>query len=150
MIYEKCSRIRASADTVFAFHELPDALSRLQPPWQKTEIIELPASLEVGARAHLRVRLAPFVWQTIEAVHVEYDPPRMFADKMLRGPFPRWLHKHIVEPVSATECRLIDRIDFELPLGVLGNTFGPPIARWQLNTLFNFRHEVTRKYCEAQ
>ncbi len=63
MRFVKESVIAASAERVFAFHEAPDAFERLQPPWQKTEIVQPPTSLEVGTRVELRIRLGPF-WQT--------------------------------------------------------------------------------------
>jgi hypothetical protein len=143
----KESVFAASAATVFAFHERPDAFERLQPPWQTTEIVTPPASLRVGTRVVLRVKLGP-LWQTIEAEHVAYEPGRMFADRMVRGPFAKWLHRHEVTPVGEDRCRLTDDIEYELPLGVLGRVFGAPFARRELEKLFAFRHEVTRAACE--
>jgi ligand-binding SRPBCC domain-containing protein len=143
----KESVIKASADRVFAFHEAPDAFQRLQPPWQKTEIVQPPASLEVGTRVILRAKLGPF-WQTIVAEHVAYEPGRMFADRMIQGPFPKWLHKHVVTPKSKGECLLTDDIEYELPLGILGRIFGGWFARRNFERLFAFRHEVTRVACE--
>lgn len=49
------SKIAASAAAVFRFHERPDAFERLQPPWQSTEILLAPTSLEVGTEVILRV-----------------------------------------------------------------------------------------------
>ena len=97
MRFVKDSPIAASAETVFAFHERPDAFARLQPPWQRSEIITPPRSLAVGTRVVLRTKVGPF-WQTIEAEHVAYEPGKMFADRMTKGPFAYWLHRHIVTP----------------------------------------------------
>lgn len=148
MRFVKESRFAASAETVFAFHEAKDAFERLQPPWQKTEIVIPPSSLAVGTRVVLRTKVGP-IWQTIEAEHVAYEPGRMFADKMIRGPFASWLHKHIVTPVGPLECTLTDEIEYELPLGALGRLFGGAFARRELERLFTFRHEVTRQACEG-
>lgn len=147
MRFTRESVIRASAEKVFAFHERPDAFALLQPPWATTEIIQPPSSLEVGTRVILRTGLGPFM-QTIEAEHVAYEPGRMFADRMVRGPFASWLHRHVVTPKGPNESVLTDDIEYELPLGVLGRVFGGPIAQWQLGRLFDFRHEVTRRECE--
>ena len=148
MQFVKTSVIHASAKTVFAFHEAPDAFARLQPPWQKSEIIQPPTSLAVGTIVVLRTKIGPF-WQTIEAEHVEYEPGVMFADRMNRGPFAKWLHRHIVTPRGPDECTLTDQIEYELPLGALGRLFGAGIAKRQLEKLFEYRHEVTRKACET-
>lgn len=141
------SVIAASAARVFAFHEAPDAFAKLQPPWQTTEIIQPPRSLEVGTRVILRTKVGP-IWQTIEAEHVAYEPGHMFADRMTRGPFASWLHRHIVTPLGPDTCRLTDDVTYELPLGVLGRTFGGWFARRELERLFAYRHRVTRAACE--
>ena len=70
------------------------------------------------------------------AEHVEYEPGRMFADRLVKGPFKKWLHRHVVTPRGANECVLTDDIEYELPLGVLGRTFGGAFARKNLERLF--------------
>ena len=149
MRFKKKSIIKASAERVFAFHEEPDAFERLQPPWQKSEVIQPPTSLEVGTRVILRVKVGPF-WQKMVAEHVEYEPGKMFADRLVKGPFKSWLHRHIVEPRGETECVLTDDISYELPLGVLGQTFGGAFARKNLERLFDYRHQVTKEACETE
>lgn len=141
------SLIQAPADVVFAFHEAPDAFERLQPPWQTTQILQPPSSLEVGTRVVLKVKLGP-LWQTVEAEHIGYEPGRSFTDRMVRGPFRRWVHHHVVEPEGEQACRLIDDIDYQLPLPPLGDLFGGLFARRELRRLFEYRHRVTRDACE--
>lgn len=51
---------------------------------------------------------------------VEYDPPHFFVDQQQRGPFKRFRHEHRFESASDGITVMIDRIDFEAPLGVLG------------------------------
>lgn len=150
MRFVKESSIAASAERVFAFHEEPDAFERLQPPWQTVEILQPPKSLEVGTRVVLRLKLGPLpVWQTLVAEHVDYEPGRRFADRMIEGPFASWRHEHIVKPDGPDRCVLIDDIEFELPLGALGRWLGGPIARRMLDRMFEYRHDVTRRACEA-
>ena len=148
MHFVKESRIAASAAVVFAFHEAPDAFARLLPPWQTSEIIQPPTSLAVGTRVVLRTKVGP-IWQTIEAEHVEYEAGKMFADRMNKGPFARWLHRHIITPDGPNACTLTDDITYELPLGVLGRVFGGAFAKHELKRLFEYRHRVTREACEA-
>jgi ligand-binding SRPBCC domain-containing protein len=148
MRFKKESVIKASAERVFAFHEAPDAFERLQPPWQKSEVVQPPTSLEVGTQVILRVKVGPF-WQTLVAEHVEYEPGKMFADRLVEGPFAQWLHRHIVTPRGPDECVLTDDIEYELPLGVLGRAFGGWFAQRNLERLFEYRHQVTRDACET-
>lgn len=142
------SVIAAPAAAVFAFHERPDALQLLTPPWQKTEIIQPPRSLAVGTRVILKTKIGP-LWQTMEAEHVEYEHGVMFADRVVRGPFRSWLHRHIITPIDARSSTLRDDIEYELPLGAVGRLFGGAFARRELDRLFTYRHEVTRRECES-
>lgn len=148
MRFVKESVIHASAARVFAFHEEKDAFARLQPPWQETEILQPPASLEVGTRVILRVKVGPF-WQRMVAEHVAYEPGKMFADQLVEGPFAKWHHQHIVTPLDEERCVLRDEIDYELPFGTLGRVFGRALAQRQLERLFAYRHRVTREACES-
>lgn len=148
MRFTKASPIAASAAAVFAFHERADALERLQPPWQTTDIIQPPSSLEVGTEVVLRVRVGP-LWRRIVATHVAYEPGEMFADRMVEGPFSAWYHEHRVTPTGDTSCVLTDDIEYELPFGFLGRWVGAKFALRQLERLFDYRHEVTRAACEG-
>jgi ligand-binding SRPBCC domain-containing protein len=144
------SIIRAPVRRVFGFHEAPDAFARLLPPWQPAEVIQPPASLEVGTVVIVRMRLAPLVWVKLVAEHVGYEKDHFFIDRQREGPFAAWRHRHLFEPVdggAATE--LTDEITYALPLGPLGQLGGGWFARRQLDRLFRFRHEVTRRACEG-
>jgi len=145
--FVKESQFHASAAAVFGFHERPDAFALLTPPWQKTEIIQPPTSLAVGTRVRLRTRVGP-IWQNIEAEHVAYEPGRSFTDTMVKGPFAYWLHKHVVTPDGPDSSTLRDEIDYELPLGLLGRVGGSWFARRSLQKLFEYRHDITRRYVE--
>ena len=145
--FKKTSRIQASAEKVFAFHEAPDAFEKLQPPWQTTQIVQPPTSLAVGTKVVVRVKVGP-LWQTIIAEHIAYEAGRMFADRMVKGPFAKWVHEHIVTPDGPNACLLTDDINYALPMGPLGAWAGGWYARHTLERMFEFRHEVTRTACE--
>jgi ligand-binding SRPBCC domain-containing protein len=68
---------------------------------------------------------------------------------MVRGPFPKWLHQHVVTPEGPDACLLTDDIELELPFGTAGRVVGEPIARRALERLFTYRHGVTRRICEG-
>ena len=57
MKFTKESVIRAAPERVFAFHELPDALARLTPPWESARVLSAAPSLRVGERAVVEARL---------------------------------------------------------------------------------------------
>jgi len=146
-VFEKRTRIAAPPEAVFAFHERPDALSRLLPPWENAQIIERTGGLETGARTVLEAKIGP-IKQRMVAVHTAYEKGRMFQDSMIEGPFARWVHTHLMEPDGEGGTWLIDRIEYELPLGLLGRIGGGWFARRKIERMFEFRHEVTKKACE--
>src|SRR5918998_261722 len=86
MRFVKESVIRARPERVFAFHELPDALRRLTPPWERARVVEHAGSLRVGARAIVETRLFGVVPVRWVARHTAYDPPHMFEDVQVSGP----------------------------------------------------------------
>ena len=137
------SIIPASVERVFAFHESPDALERLTPPWQPARVLHKDAGLQVGARVELLVPLGPFKakWS---ARHTHYEKNRLFVDVQDSGPFRRWVHRHEFEAIDGNTTRLTDRIEFSLPGGPLVDFFGAWFARIQLRRMFAYRHQATR------
>jgi ligand-binding SRPBCC domain-containing protein len=146
--YEKRTLIDAPAEAVFAFHERPDALEQLTPPWEPVRIVErVGQGLEAGVRVTLEMRLGPVPLRWV-AEHVAYDPPRMFKDVARSGPFRRWEHEHRVEP-AGKGAWLVDRVEYELPLEPLGRVAGFLVRR-RLERMFAYRHDVTKRACEAK
>jgi len=58
-VFSKSSVIQASARDVFAWHQLPDAIKKLIPPWEKVTVERPPASLGDGALAVLVLHVGP-------------------------------------------------------------------------------------------
>jgi len=147
MRFVKESIIQASPGRVFAFHQLPDALRRLTPPWEGTQVIEQSQSLQVGQRTTVRLRLFGVVPMLCVSEHTKFDPPRMFEDRMLSGPFQKWVHQHwVIEAESGTILR--DEVEYEPPFPPIGRLLASVLVVPRLNRLFRYRHEVTRAWCE--
>ncbi|MDX6382835.1 MAG: hypothetical protein QOK48_408 [Blastocatellia bacterium] len=148
MRYTKESLIHASPERVFAFHEQPDALKLLTPPWESSRVIQSARISEIGSRAIIETRLFGFRLQWI-AEHTAYDPPHAFEDIQIKGPFRSWRHRHIIEP-HRDGARLRDQIDYLAPLGFLGRVVAPILIEPRLRKLFEYRHQVTIEWCEDQ
>ena len=137
MLFVHQSVIAAPPARVFAFHERPDALKLLVPPWESVEVVQPPASLLPGTRVILRMRQGP-LRITWVAEHTLYEKDVLFQDRQVSGPFARWLHTHRFLP-HAEGTLLRDEVDCALPLGL-------PFAlvRRRLVRMFEHRHAVTR------
>jgi ligand-binding SRPBCC domain-containing protein len=150
--FHKRTRIAAPAARVFAWHLRPEALTSLIPPWERVVVHEPPASLGDEARAVLRIRNGPLTLRWIAEHSGFIDRGAAggeFTDTQVSGPFRSWKHRHLVEADGPDGCWLDDRIEYELPLGVLGRLAGGAITRRKLERMFAFRHEITRKANEA-
>jgi ligand-binding SRPBCC domain-containing protein len=148
MRFEKRSVIRASPERVFEFHEQPDVLALLIPPWESARVIQPANIADVGSRAIVETRvLGPLAIKWV-AEHTIYDPPRMFEDLQVEGPFRSWRHRHFVRP-DERGAVLHDEIEYEPPFGFVGRLFSPLLIERRLQKLFNYRHEVTRLICEG-
>jgi ligand-binding SRPBCC domain-containing protein len=147
MHFTKESFIRASPERVFAFHELPDVLQRLTPEWMHVRIIQPAASLAVGQVAIVEMRILPGWSARLESEHTAYDPPRSFEDTLRRGPFRRWVHRHIVTPEDGGAI-LRDEVDYALPLLLGDGLTARLFVQRRLRALFEYRHAATRVWCE--
>ena len=87
MKFVKESIIKAPPEKVFAFHELPDAFERLVPPWENVKVIQKADISKIGSRAIIEMKVLGLFPARWIAEHTKYDPPRMFEDIQISGPF---------------------------------------------------------------
>lgn len=150
--YEKKTRILASARDVFAWHTAPGTLDKLIPPWERVTIRTRPVSLEPGQIAFIVLHVGPFRLPWI-AEHTEFSDRGAeggeFVDVQQKGPFRRWVHRHIILADGPDTCFLIDRVEYELPLGRLGRALAGRMTYRKIERMFEFRHAVTRADCEG-
>ena len=148
MKFVKESLIRASPERVFEFHEQANVLSLLTPPWENTRVIKPAKISEVGAHAIVETKVGPISYQWI-AQHTLYDPPHAFEDIQVKGPFKSWRHLHLVVP-DKEGAVLRDEIDYDPPFWFLGRILAPVLLQKRLQRLFDYRHDVTRRWCEGK
>jgi ligand-binding SRPBCC domain-containing protein len=155
-------------EVVFALFANPQNLPLLMPPWQKTLIetaafvppppspFSHPASGHriVGAGTRLTLSFRPFPFSPIripwQAEIADFTWNDHFCDLQLRGPFAYWRHCHRVQRQTNPESRanspgtlLSDDIEYELPLGKLGDLIQRLIIQRQLRTTFAYRQART-------
>jgi hypothetical protein len=123
-------------------------LSLLIPPWESARVIQPAKISDVGAEAIIETKIFGPIKVRWTARHTLYDPPRIFEDVQVEGPFRSWRHRHVVE-AHAEGAVLRDVIDYEPPLGFFGRALVPRLVQRRLQKLFDYRHEVTRNWCEG-
>jgi ligand-binding SRPBCC domain-containing protein len=149
MLFIKESIIRASPKELFDFHLLPDAFEILTPPWESVNILQKADITKTGSRAIIETKifgLFPAKWI---AEHTVYKYPEIFEDTQISGPFKSWIHKHIILPHDEGSI-LRDEIEFEPPFWIFGQMAAPFAILPKLEKMFDYRHKVTKEYCEKQ
>ena len=147
MQFIKESIIRAAPERVFAFHALPDAIERLIPPWENAKIIQKADISKIGSQAIIEQKIFGLIPSRWVAEHTKYDPPEMFEDVQISGPFHSWRHDHLIR-AHRDGAVLRDEIHYEPPFWIFGQLAAPFAVVPKLEKMFAFRHEVTRKWCE--
>ncbi len=147
MRFTKETFIAAPARRVFDFHELPDAFERLLPPWENARIVQKADISKLGSRAIIEQKVLGLIPSRWVAEHTAYEPPEMFEDVQVSGPFASWRHRHIFKP-EGEGALLIDDIEYEPPMWFLGSLADPLFIRPKIEKMFEFRHSVTKDWCE--
>jgi uncharacterized protein len=130
------------ADAAFAYHARVGALQRLIPPWESAKIEATDNSVAVGSQVTLKASIMGISVRWI-ARHTELDPPNLFADTQVSGPFAAWNHRHLFASQDSFSSSLCDQIDYRLPMGLLGKWFGGWKARATIESMFAYRHRIT-------
>lgn len=130
-------------DDIFTFFSRPENLQRITPDWLDFGMVESPHQLAAGAL--IRYRLSwhgvPMRWTT---EITQWDPPHLFVDRQISGPYALWNHEH---SFAASDAGTImgDRVTYALPFGWLGATVHWAAVRRDVERIFDFRAEQMRR-----
>lgn len=142
-LLERKQIVPAPLDEVFRFFEDPMNLERITPSWlhfhvQSATHERVQEGTEIQYR--LRWQIFPMSWRSRIT---EYRQGEMFADEMLRGPYTRWYHQHVFRAV-AEGVEMVDRVEYVLPFGPLGDLVHYLVIRRQLESIFDYRQLAIR------
>jgi len=141
---ERTTFIRAGLGEVFEFFSNPKNLAVITPPAMGFKIVDAPQRrLRAGDRIKygIRVNGIPMTWVTLIS---EWEEGRRFVDLQEKGPYAYWHHTHSFQAKDGG-VEMYDRVDYRLPLGLLGQIFGGWFVRRQLRGIFDFRGETILK-----
>jgi ligand-binding SRPBCC domain-containing protein len=149
MKFIKETIINTTPEKVFEFHLRPDALELLTPPWEKVKVIQLADITKIGSQAILETKIFGLVPARWIAEHTKFEPPKMFEDVQISGPFSSWRHQHIFLP-HENGTILRDEIDFEPPMWIFGKIAAPFLILPKIEKMFEYRHQITKDFCEKE
>ncbi|WP_395627561.1 hypothetical protein [Daejeonella sp.] len=88
----------------------------------------------------------PLPWRT-EIYKV--DRPNVFADRQLRGPYKMWDHTHsFVQTENGVLVK--DDVNYELPLGFLGDIAHVLFVKKKVESIFKFREQALNRLFPKQ
>ena len=128
-------------EEVFAFFSDAGNLQEITPPFLDFAILTpRPVAMRAGTLLDYRLKWhgVPIRWRT---EILEWSPPHRFVDLQIRGPYRLWHHTHTFEAVEGG-TRMIDVVDYELPLGVLGEIAHKLKVRRDVEGIFDYRRET--------
>ncbi len=137
---ERSQFIPRSLEETFFFFSDAANLERITPEFLRFQIVTpSPIQLQVGALIDYRLRLlgVPLRWRTQIEV---FEPPTRFVDVQLQGPYRYWRHTHEFRR-DGDGTRMLDRVDYQLPMGFVGAIVHGIFVRRTLETIFDFRSQ---------
>lgn len=124
-------------DTTFAFFADAGNLQHLTPPWLNFVITTpQPIAMHEGALIDYRLRLhgVPIRWRSVITT---WQPPHIFVDEQLKGPYLLWRHEHRF--TSTADGTLVeDEVRYRVVGGALANAFVRP----DLERIFRYRQSA--------
>ena len=141
-LIEREQRLPAPPEEVFPFFEDAWNLEAITPPFLGFEVTTpRPLEMRPGALIDYRLKLhgVPVRWRTrIET----FEPPHVFVDMQVSGPYRLWHHTHVFERDGRGGTLMRDRVRYALPLWPLGELAHLAFVRRDLRRIFDFRRQA--------
>ncbi|MFO1500792.1 MAG: SRPBCC family protein [Verrucomicrobiota bacterium] len=128
-------------EELFPFFADAANLDAITPPWLHFHVVTPPPIVMregVLIDYQLRLRGLPLRWRT--RINV-WQPPHLFVDEQLRGPYRLWVHEHTFEPRDGgTLAR--DVVRYAVPFDFIAT---PLFVRRDIKKIFAFRQAALRE-----
>ena len=137
--FKKEQKISKNILEVFDFFSRPENLAAITPPKMKFQILTpSPIEMKEGALIDYTVRILgfPIRWRTLIT---KYDPPNMFVDQQLKGPYSIWHHTHTFTKISDNETLIRDIVAYSIPFGLIGRIVHSLYIKKDLEKIFLYR-----------
>lgn len=133
-------------ETAWKFFTSPKNLSTITPAELDFKILSELKDEDVYEGMKIDYRVKPLLnipmrWQT-EIIKVKKGS--FFTDTQLKGPYRLWEHTHIFTPVEGG-VMVQDMVNYELPLGVLGNLAHSLFVKKKIEKIFLYRRNILDK-----
>lgn len=127
--------LRHTREQVFEFFSRAENLDLLTPTWLHFNILTpMPVEMGLATRICYRIRIRGMPVRWVSEI-TEWSPPHVFEDTQVRGPYRKWVHRHVFE--ETPEGTLVhDYVSYRVPGGALVNRI---LVSGQLRRIFDYR-----------
>lgn len=105
-------------DEVFEFLIRPANILKVSDPATGMRFVNPPEVVSLGARLNFELMALGQVQKGEHEITV-FTPPQLIVEEQRKGVMKAWRHEHIFE-AQGRSTRIIDRIQFEPPGGLIG------------------------------
>jgi ligand-binding SRPBCC domain-containing protein len=134
--------LNITQEELWEFLATPANLNELTPPDLHFQIVtDLPERMYNGLIIEYQIRIPRFGnWRWVSEIkHIREG--EYFVDEQRQGPYRFWYHQHLLQPAGDKGTRMIDRVSYRLPWGVLGTCVHACWIKRRLDAIFDYRAE---------
>ncbi len=132
--------LNANPNKVWEFLATPANLNELTPPDLQFRILsEVPDKMYQGLTILYEIQIPIFGkhrWLT-EIKHIREGT--FFVDEQRVGPYKLWYHQHQLESYEIKKTRMVDRVFYRMPFGVVGTLVHEIWVKKMLKEIFDYR-----------
>lgn len=124
---------------VFDFFSKPENLSIITPPKMNFNILTpSPIEMKEGALIDYTINIM-FISMRWRTLITKYDPPYLFIDEQIKGPYSKWHHTHTFTKINENETLIKDTVLYSVPLGFIGRVVHWIYIKRDLKKIFSYR-----------
>ena len=139
-IFENSFVVDQQIDSVWEFYTNVKHLEIITPKQIKLKILKYTSSeIILGQECWIEGKIGRKIkWHSRITDFKKYE----YTDEMIDGPFKKWIHKHRFSDLGNMRTKVIDKIEYDLPFGLLGKMLNR-YSNMQLKKIFNHRKKIT-------
>ncbi len=132
--------LNTDPDTIWEFLSTPLNLNELTPPNLHFQVLsDVPDKMYNGLTILYEIQIPVFGkrrWLT-EIKHIQEGV--FFVDEQRIGPYRLWYHQHRIERLENNKTKMLDRVFYQLPFGIIGTIVHQLWVKSMLEEIFNHR-----------
>jgi ligand-binding SRPBCC domain-containing protein len=136
--------VKGNIKDIWKFFSDPRNLSKITPPYMNFKILteDLPDEIFPGLIIEYKVSPVgriPVYWVTEITAIEKY---KYFIDEQRFGPYKFWHHLHLFQQVDEGKIKIIDKVHYIIPLGIVGQIMNSLFVKKRLDEIFDYRAKV--------